>query len=135
MADSGSMVRCTQVLRSLGLLGAADGAVVEAIEAWSFAFADLVLRASSRHLHVKVDAVAGLPRQQLEERGWRVTLDRAGFVEFAAAPGVTVSFSSVAVSDDDGADTCPRPFLDHVGFDFTEAAGLPRMICERAAAI
>jgi hypothetical protein len=110
------------MLRAAGLLGAAEAAgALEAVSTRGV-FAEACTRAASVHLHIKVgDAAVAARTGGLG--AWRVETDRPGFVALRATVRVGVSFSSVAVTEEDLCmEQRGRPFLDHVGLDLPESA-------------
>lgn len=80
-----------------------------------------IIGASWAHLHIKVSDVATASERCASVLGGRVTLERPGFVVVGAS-GMSVSLSSVAVSEEERAGEAGRvPRLDHAGFDVEPA--------------
>ena len=111
-------------LATLGLLSGAEREAVGRLYESEFPFAEALERAETVHLHVKVDDVGALPRDEIAAAGGRAEYEKEGFVKFNMPGGLNLIFSSIAISQDDLAETDsarqPRPFLDHVGIDLRE---------------
>ena len=118
MNDPASVEDVGRLLKAVRLLAEAEWQAVKSVLAPSFPFASQSIAASSLHLHIQIDRGA-LPSSGLDRAGWRCVLERPGFHEYRAAGSITVSFSSVRVSEDDSAHRA-RPVLDHIGFDLPE---------------
>src|SRR5947209_6392402 len=82
-----------------------------------FAFAAAMAEAETFHVHVKVDELRELPRQQILAAGGEVEYHKEGFVKFRFGGGTNLIFSSIPVSQDELVETActrrPRPFVDH----------------------
>jgi hypothetical protein len=94
----------------------------EAAIAPSFPFAAETRQAESFHLHVKLGDGLSASAESLAAAGWRPTLERPGFTEYRAGPGVSVSFSSIPVAEGEAVEPAGRSRLDHLGFDLTDDA-------------
>jgi hypothetical protein len=67
----------------------------------NFAFSDVLTRADSVHVHVRVDDVAQLPHDRLREVALRAENAEDGYIKYPFAAGINLIFSSIPVSDDD----------------------------------
>ncbi|MBK7403591.1 MAG: hypothetical protein IPJ41_02875 [Phycisphaerales bacterium] len=130
--ESSGLRSLCRVLERGGLLSASEAAEAGRVVSARSALAEQVAAATGAHLHIKVGDVGVLARGEFGE--WEIEADRPGFVAWHAPGGVGVSFSSVAVTEDDLGEASPgrggsrtRPFLDHVGLD------LPETVMGRAA--
>lgn len=92
----------------------------------SHPFADQLATAESIHIHVKVDDTTALPHDAIAASGGQLDYEKEGFIKFKMPGGVNLIFSSIAVSQDDLAETdCSRrarPFVDHFGIDLRSEA-------------
>ncbi|CAK9006084.1 Aspartyl/asparaginyl beta-hydroxylase (Aspartate beta-hydroxylase) (ASP beta-hydroxylase) (Peptide-aspartate beta-dioxygenase) [Durusdinium trenchii] len=92
----------------------------------SHPFTDQLATAESIHIHVKVDDTTALPHDSIAAAGGQLDYEKEGFIKFKMPGGVNLIFSSIAVSQDDLAETeCSRrarPFVDHFGIDLRSEA-------------
>jgi len=115
-------------------VAAKELATIEKLFQPCFPFADAVGCAESIHVHIKVDDVNDLSRDELHASGGCVEYEKEGFLKFSFPSGVNVIFSSIAVSQDELVETeCsrrPRPFVDHIGIDLRDESEGVRNVFE-----
>lgn len=98
-----------------------------------FTFADAVARASSVHVHVKVDDINDLPHREIAAAGELERLKDPGYVKYRFPGGVNMIFSSFPVAQDDlikGAVTLATPYVDHLGVDLRSEDEITRSVFE-----
>lgn len=113
--------RLMEQVEAWGLANGCERAAAAGLFEAGFAFSEQMGQAESIHIHVKVDDTETLPREAIAAAGGEVDHEKEGFVKFRFEGGVNLIFSSIAVSQDELAETeCSRrarPFVDHFGID------------------
>src|SRR5262249_22303461 len=118
------------LFRELGLLSAQEHSAVLTLFEKGFPFARALANATTLHVHLRVDDVAGLPHETIEAGGGAVENRRDGYIKYAVRGGVNVILSAIDVAEDD---RLPgpgrrRPHLDHVGIDLREVSTATRAL-------
>ena len=121
MPNADAAERLIEQVEAWGLVNGCERAAAVGLFEPEFAFAEQMQHAKSIHIHVKVDDTRALPREAIAAAGGELDHEKEGFVKFRFDGGVNLIFSSIAVSQDELAETdCsrrPRPFVDHLGID------------------
>lgn len=126
------------LLAGLDLLADGEAAEVRAMFEPDFPLADVLCRAESIHLHIKVADVDALPQDTLVAAGTRPVSEADGYVKYPFAGGVNVIFSSIPVAEDDLLGDQPlltAPVLDHRGIDLRATDDTTRSVFESVAGI
>jgi len=108
------------VLIDLDLLSQAEAAEVRAMFEPGFPLAEVLARAESMHLHIKVADVDALPHDSIVAAGTHPISETKGYVKYPFAGGVSVILSSIPISEDDmlgGEPPLASAVLDHKGID------------------
>ena len=125
MIDHKAATQLLNEVESLGLLKKAEVEEVNNALLSCHPLADAVKLADSIHVNIKVDDIACIPQEFLEERNAVAENSKDGYIKWAFPGGVNVILSSIDISQDDLIEAKlgtnrPRPFLDHLGIDLRQ---------------
>src|SRR5258708_37551290 len=116
MIDKSAASRMLEDVGQLGLLTKDEIAEVNLVMLPCHRFADAVTLSDSLHMNIKVDDIACLPLEFVNQRGGRTENAKQGYVQYAFPGNVNVILSSINISQDDLLEAKthekrPRPFL------------------------
>ncbi len=129
--DQSSFSSVPSHAEELDLVSGREAAEVIRLFEPSFAFSDVLGRADSVHVHVRVDDVAQLPHDRLREVSLGAENGKDGYIKYPFDRGINLIFSSIPVSDDDlltDYPTTSRPFMDHIGVDVRDESDVSRKL-------